>query len=135
MERSYPFDPYDWKTIIPLFTALADAPLAHAGFAEWFQQWNALDIAVNDAWTYLKQRSYSDSTNAEAEYAYQLYTREMFSTYLGLHNTLATRALEVQPKAPSPEYAELWRRWQNQTTLFHPDSLPLQAPSAGPVQG
>jgi oligoendopeptidase F len=124
---TYPFDPDDWATITPLFAALIDAPVTEGDFMTWLDAWNSLDIDVNDAWTTLKRRSYSDTTDTEAERAYLIYTREMFSTYLGVSNTLAARALELQPQPPSPEYEQLWRRWQNQTTLFHPDSLGLQA--------
>ena len=127
METPYPFDPYDWATITPLFHALMDASVEEGGFATWFDQWNQLDLAVNDAWTELKRRSYSATTDAEAEQAYQTFTREMFSTYLDVTNSLATRTLMLQPAPPSPTYAQLWRRWQNQTTLFHPDSVPIQA--------
>lgn len=127
MEYTYPFDPYDWTTITPMFGALNDTPVAQEGFADWLTQWNTLDIAVDDAWTTLKRRAYSATTDAGAERAYQVFTREMFSTYLGWTNTLATRALALQPTPPTPAYHQLWRRWHNQTTLFHPDSLPIQA--------
>lgn len=127
MESTYAFDPYDWTTIIPLFMALNEAPVSDDGFATWLAHWNELDIAVYDAWTHLKRRSYIDTTNRTAEHAYQVFPREIFSTYLGLTNMLTTRALTLQPDPPSPSQRELWRRWQNQTTLFHPDSLVLQA--------
>lgn len=127
MESNYPFDPYDWTTIQPLFRQLIDLPLPAGGFMAWLDAWNALDIAVNDAWTELKRRSYSATTNVTAERAYKIFTREMFSTYLGFTNALATRALTLQPNPPTPDHYQLWRRWQNQTTLFHPDSVGLQA--------
>lgn len=127
MEQAYPFNPYDWTTITPLFTAIIETPVSTGGFAGWLAQWNDLDIAVNDAWTYVKRLSYTDTANLEPERAYQIYTREMFSTYLGLTNVLIDRALALQPEAPSPAHRQLWRRWQNQNRLFHPQSLPLQA--------
>lgn len=124
MKSTYPFDPYNWSTITPLFEALNEIPVSENGFSDWLAEWNALDIAVYDAWTALKCRSYSNTTDTTAERAYLIYTREMFSTYLGLTNTLATRALVLQPEPPTPEYIQLWRRWRNQTTLFKPESLP-----------
>lgn len=127
MELNYPFDPYDWSTITPLFEALNLAPVSQSNFADWLEEWNQLDIAVYDAWTELKRRSYSNTTDAAAEQAYLVYTREVFSTYLGLTNTLAARALTLQPEPPTPSHTQLWRRWQNQTTLFNPESLALQA--------
>jgi len=127
MEAAYSFDPYDWATITPLFETLDTAPISEGGFADWLTQWNDLDIAVYDAWTTLKRRSYANTVDAAAERAYNVFTREMFSTYLGWTNTLATRALALQPEPPTPAYQQLWRRWHNQSTLFHPDSLPLQA--------
>src|SRR5262245_41996819 len=127
MTPAYSFDPYDWTTITPLFLALIEASISQAGFADWLTRWNELDIAVYDAWTELKRRSYSNTTDQAAERAYQVFTREMFSTYLGLTNTLAARALALHPEPPTPAYRQLWRRWHNQTTLFHPDSLALQA--------
>ena len=127
MEHIYPFDLDNWSTITPLFAALSDMPVSSGGFAHWLAQWNTLDIAVYDAWTTLKRRTYSATADAVAERAYQVFTREMFSTYLGWTNTLASRALALQPVPPTPAYQQLWRRWQNQTTLFHPDSLPIQA--------
>src|SRR5688572_1039836 len=127
MESAYSFDPYDWATITPLFEALNNAPISEGGFADWLTRWNALDIAVYDAWTTLKRRSYANTVDTAAERAYNVFTREMFSTYLGWTNTLAARALVLQPTPPTPAYQQLWGRWHNQTTLFHPDSLPLQA--------
>ena len=41
--------------------------------------------------------------------------------------TRAARALALQPEPPSPAHQQLWRRWRNQTTFFHPESLALQA--------
>jgi len=127
VDAMYPFDPYDWRTITPLFEALNDVSVSPHGFANWLTQWNALDIAVYDAWVQIKRRSYAQTTDRAAEHAYHIFTREIFSTYLGLTNTLITRALALQPDPPSPSYRQLWRRWHNQTALFHPASLPLQA--------
>jgi oligoendopeptidase F len=127
MHPIYSFDPYDWATITPLFVTLSNAPISEGGFVDWLTQWNELDIAVYDAWTMLKRRSYANTVDATAERAYNVFTREMFSTYLGWTNTLAARALALQPEPPMPEYRQLWRRWHNQTTLFHPNSLALQA--------
>ena len=123
----YPFDLYDWATITPLFEALLKSSVPQGGFADWLAQWNDLDIAVYDAWTDLKRRSYSNTTDVAAEHAYQVYTREIFSTYLGLTNALATRALAFQPEPPKHSDRQLWRRWRNQTALFNPESLVLQA--------
>jgi hypothetical protein len=111
MDSVYPFDPYDWATITPLFVALNEAPIAQAGFADWLARWNALDILVYDAWTALKRRSYTDIADAAAERSYQIFTREMFSTYLGWTNTFAARALALQPEPPAPAYRQLWRRY------------------------
>lgn len=127
MKSTYPFNPYDWATITPLFAALNETPVSQSDFGDWLTQWNKLNILVEDAWTELKRRSYTNTADAVAERAYQVFTREMFSTYLGWTNTLAARALALQPTPPTPAYGQLWRRWNNQTTLFHPDSLALQA--------
>ncbi len=121
------FNPHDWRTITPLFQALIDAPVAPGGFPDWLVAWNRLDIAVWDAYTTLKRRAYYDTTDHAAEAAYGHYVQELFSTYLGLTDGLITRALRLQPEAPSPDYAQLWRRWRNQKQLFHPDNLPIQA--------
>ena len=88
MEPTYPFDPHDWTTITPLFVALSQAPVAPDGFTDWLAHWNQLDIAVYDAWTQLKRRAYYATTDHTAEHAYQAFTREIFSTYLSLTNSL-----------------------------------------------
>lgn len=127
MKSTYAFDPTEWATITPLFHALATVPIPPAGFMDWLDQWNQLDIAVWDAYTALKRPAYYDTTDHEAERVYQRYVQELYSTYLGLTNQLIRRALATQPAAPTPAYQQLWRRWQNQADLFHPDSLPIQA--------
>jgi oligoendopeptidase F len=131
MASPYPFNPLDWNTVIPGFTALLDAPVAAGEFATWLEQWNQLDIAVWDAYTALKRPAYFDTRDQAAAQAYSRYVQELFSTYLGLTNQLITRALMLQPKAPAPVYEQLWRRWRNQQTLFHPDNLPIQAEISG----
>ncbi|MBX3014950.1 MAG: hypothetical protein KF832_25740 [Caldilineaceae bacterium] len=127
MQPIYPFDPYDWSTITPLFQALGDAPITDGEFLHWLAQWNQLDIAVWDAYTQLKRPAYYDTRDQQAEQAYAIYVQELYSTYLGLTNGLINRALTVQPEPPTPTYAQLWQRWRNQRDLFHPASLPLQA--------
>jgi len=127
MEQQYTFDPCNWATIAPSFEALIDAPRASDGFLVWLRTWNGLEVAVHDAWTQLKRPAYYDTRDRAAEQAYQVFTEHMFSTYLGLTNRLIDRALAVQPDPPTPQFRQLWRRWQNQRTLFAPASLPLQA--------
>jgi hypothetical protein len=127
MKSIHPFDPYDWKTITPLFQALNEAPAPEGGFMAWLEQWNELDIAVWDAYTALKRPTYYDTRDQAAAQAYGLYVQELYSTYLGLTNKLITRALTLQPEPPSPVYQQLWRRWRNQRDLFHPASQPIQA--------
>lgn len=127
MQPTYPFDPYDWTTITPLFQALIAAPVADGGFMSWLDQWNQLDIAVWDAYTLLKRPAYYDTRDQAAQQAYAAYVQELFSTYLGLTNALINRALTLQPAPPAPAYAQLWQRWHNQSNLFHPASLPIQA--------
>ncbi|HMN31365.1 MAG TPA: hypothetical protein PKE45_24655, partial [Caldilineaceae bacterium] len=131
MERSYPFNPVDWQTITPLFTALIDAPVAAGGFMAWLEQWNQLDIAVWDAYTALKRPAYYDTRDSAAEQAYGRYVQELYSTQLGLTNRLITRALTLQPEPPSPVYAQLWRGWRNQQSLYHSANLPIQAEISG----
>jgi hypothetical protein len=126
MGSPYPFNPLDWNTIIPLYTALIDAPVAPGGFMSWLEQWNQLDIAIWDAHTTLKRPAYYDTRDRAAEQAYSRYVQELFSTHLGLTNRLITRALKLQPEPPSPVYQQLWRRWHNQQALFHPANLPIQ---------
>ena len=123
----YPFDPSDWTTITSLFKALEEMSIPPGGFMVWLQNWNQLDIAIWDAYTFLKRRAYTDTRDTEAERVYQAYVEQLYSTYLGLTQTLYRRALALQPTAPSLDYERLWRVWRNQTTLFHPDSLPIQA--------
>jgi len=53
--------------------------------------------------------------------------QHLYSTYFELTHRLIDRALTLQPEAPSPAYQQLWRRWQNQFTLFQPDAMPIQA--------
>lgn len=125
--KNYPFNPTDWTTVTPLFEALRDAPVSNGAFVQWLEQWNQLDIDVWDAYTYLKRPAYSDTSDQEAERVYQAYVQELFSTYLGHTQALIKKALTIQPEAPSPQYQQLWRRWHNQATLFHADSLPIQA--------
>jgi len=127
MPPPYPFDPQDWKTIIPLFQALAATPLAADDFMAWLARWNELDVAVWDAYTQLKRPAYVDTRDQQAEQAYAAYVQELFSTYLGLTNGLIDRALTLQPAPPTPVYAQLWQRWRNQRDLFQPASLPIQA--------
>lgn len=127
MQPSYPFDPHDWKTITPLFQALAAAPVAADSFMAWLAQWNQLDIAIWDAYTQLKRPAYVDTSDQAAEQVYAAYVQELYSTYLGLTNTLINRALTLQPAPPTPTHAQLWQRWHNQRDLFHPASLPFQA--------
>jgi len=127
IETSYPFDPHDWTTIVPLFIELSQVKVVPSDFMAWLEQWNQLDIAVWDAYTVLKQRSYYDIRDQEAEQAYQAYVQQLYSTYVELTHRLMDRALTLQPEAPSPAYQQLWRRWQNQLTLFHPDAVPIQA--------
>ena len=127
MKQHFPFDPYDWAAITPLYAALIEAPLSGDGFMDWLHAWNRLDISVHDAWTWLKRPAYYDTRDHAAERAYQAFTEQMFSTYLGLTNTLITRALALQGEPPAAEFRQLWRRWHNQRTLFDPASLELQA--------
>ena len=127
MKSRYPFDPYDWATITPLYAALTEAPLSSDDFMDWLAAWNRLDISVHDAWTWLKRPAYYDTRDQAAERAYQTFTEHMFSTYLGISNTLITRALAVQVEPPALEFQQLWRRWHNQAMLFDPASLELQA--------
>lgn len=127
IEQSYPFDPQDWTTIAPLFIELSKAEIPTGEFMAWLEQWNQLDIAVWDAYTVLKQRSYYDIRDQAAEHAYQAFVQQLYSTYAELTHSLIDRALTLQPVAPSPTYQQLWRRWQNQQTLFHPDAVPIQA--------
>lgn len=127
MQPTYPFDPYDWRTITPLFQALIAAPVVDGGFMSWLDHWNQLDIAVWDAYTMLKRPAYYDTRDQAAQQAYGTYVQELFSTYLGLTNALINRALTLQPAPPAPAYAQLWQRWRNQRDLFHPASLPIQA--------
>jgi oligoendopeptidase F len=131
MDSAYPFNPLDWNTIIPLYTALRDAPIPPGGFLDWLGEWNQLDIAIWDAYTALKRPTYSDTRDQAAAQAYSRYVQALYSTYLGLTNQLITRALTVQPEAPSPVYEQLWRRWRNQQALFHPANLPIQAEISG----
>jgi len=127
MNSSYPFDPLDWNTITPLFMVLAEAAILDDGFMVWLEQWNQLDIAIWDAYTVLKRAAYYDTSDQAAAAAYARYVQELYSTYLGLTNTLINRALTHQPAPPSPVYAQLWARWRNQRDLFHPATLPIQA--------
>lgn len=127
MQPSYPFDPHDWQTIIPLFQDLVATPVAADGFMAWLAQWNDLDIAIWDAYTVLKRPAYVDTRDQAAEQAYAAYVQELYPTYLGLTNTLIDRALTLQPEPPTPEHAQLWQRWRNQRGLFQPASLPIQA--------
>lgn len=127
MATNYPFNPYNWNTITPLFQSLIDRPIADGGFMPWLAQWNQLDIAVWDAYTVLKRPAYYDTSDQAAAQAYATYVQELQSTYLGLTNSLIGRALTLQPEPPSADYEELWLRWQNQRGLFHPANLPLLA--------
>lgn len=127
MISTYPFDPNDWKTITPLFQALSEIPLSQETFLDWIGQWNRLDIAVYDAWTTLKRPAYFSKDDILAEKAYQVFTQEIFSTYLGITQSLIEKALAFQPEPPLPLFAQLWRRWHNQRALYNPRSLPLQA--------
>ncbi len=61
MKSRYPFDPYDWATITPLYAALSETPLSGDDFMNWLDAWNTLDIAVHDAWTWLKRPAYYDT--------------------------------------------------------------------------
>lgn len=131
MNSTYPFNPLDWNTITPLYTALIDAPVAPGGFMSWLEQWNQLDIAVWDAYTALKRPAYYETRDHAAEQAYSRYVQELYSTHLGLTNALITRALTLQPEPPSPVYQQLWRRWHNQQGLYHPANLPIQAEISG----
>ncbi len=127
MKSPYSFDPYHWATITPLYAALSETPLSGNDFMNWLDAWNTLDIAVHDAWTWLKRPAYFDTRDQAAEHAYQAFTEHMFSTYLGLRDTLITRALAVQAEPPAPELRQLWRRWHNQAELFDSASVELQA--------
>jgi oligoendopeptidase F len=127
MISSYPFNPNDWKTITPLFNALSETPLSKDTFLDWLEQWNTLDIAVYDAWTTLKRPAYFNKTDFAAEQAYQSFTQEIFSTYLGITQSLIEKALAFQSEPPLPVFAQLWRRWHNQRSLYNPKSLPIQA--------
>jgi oligoendopeptidase F len=124
---TYPFNPNDWNTITPLFNALLETSLSEKTFFDWLDQWNTLDITVYDAWTTLKRPAYFDKTDFAAEKAYQLFTQEIFSTYLGITQSLIEKALAFQPAPPLPVFAQLWRRWHNQRSLYNPKSLPIQA--------
>lgn len=64
MQSTYPFNPYNWTTITPLFDTLIEAPVPDGGFMTWLEQWNQLDIAIWDAYTVLKRPAYYD-TNKE----------------------------------------------------------------------
>ena len=127
IKSTYPFDPYDWTSITPLFTALSEANVSQDGFLDWLNQWNTLDIAVWDAYTQLKYDAYSDTRNTEAEAAYQSYVEQLYSTCIDITSTLRAKALTLQPEPPAPKYHQLWRRWHNQTELFKPASLPFHA--------
>ena len=124
---TYAFNPYDWTTITPLFDALSDRPLSADGFMDWLAQWNDLDIDVWDAYTQLKRPAYVDTSDHEAEAAYQAYVQELYSTYIGYTNRLIAKTLAFQPEAPTPAHQQLWRRWRNQTTLLAPTNSPIQA--------
>lgn len=127
MKTTYSFNPYDWTTITPLLQALIDAPVADGDFMTWLAQWNQLDIAIWDAYTVLKRPAYYDTSDLAAAQAYARYVQELQSTYVGLTNALIERALTLQPVAPTADYEQLWLRWQNQRTLFHPANLPILA--------
>ncbi len=68
-------------------------------------------------WTWLKRPAYYDTRDHAAEHAYQTFTEHMFSTNLGLRDTLITRALAVQAEPPAPELRQLWRRGHNRAAL------------------
>jgi oligoendopeptidase F len=126
MTSDYPFDPYDWTTITPLFVALQEAPVTRENFGEWLEKWNRLEIDVYDAvTTLLKRPAYYDTNNHAAERAYQAFYEEFFSTHRDLENALIRRALSIQPNPPAPAYQQLWRRWRNQISFFDPRSLPI----------
>ena len=127
MKFTYPFEPYDWTTITPLLDALLDMPVSDGGFLDWLDQWNELDIDLWDAYTQLKHPAYVDTSNHEAETAYQAYVKELYSTYIEYTNKLIARALDLQPEPPSPIYHQLWRRWHNQASLSVPENVPIQA--------
>ncbi len=127
MNAKYDFDPTDWSTIKSRYAALETMPVPAGGFMDWLEQWNQLDIDIWDAYTQLKRPAYVDTRNHEAERIYQAYVEELYSTYLGLTQTLRQRALTLQPEPPTPQYAQLWRYWHNQMDLFHADSIPIQA--------
>ena len=127
MNTTLPFDPTDWTTIIPLFERLQEMSISNDNFDDWLEEWNQLDVAVWDAYTQLKHPAYVDMTNTEAERVYQAYVQELYSTYLGLTQNLIKKVISLQPQPPSHEYKQLWRIWQNQTTLYNPESVPIQA--------
>lgn len=127
MESTYPFNPYDWTTITPLFEALINDPLSGGGFLDWLVQWNQLDVAIWDAYTQLKRPAYYDTSDRAADQAYRSYVQQLQSTYLGLTDSLIGRAMTLQPEAPNAYYEQLWLRWRNQRELFHPANLPILA--------
>lgn len=127
MISDYPFNPYDWTTLSPLFQALLEAPIADGGFMPWLEAWNQLDIAIWDAYTQLKRPAYYDTSDQAADQAYRTYVQHLQSTYVGLTDALIGRALSVQLEPPIENYAQLWLRWRNQRKLFDPANLPILA--------
>lgn len=122
-----PFDPLDWATITPLLDDLIDVPVSDDNFMKWLHQWNQLDIDIWDAYTCLKHPAYVDTSNCDAETAYQTYVKELYSTYTGYTERLIGKAIELRPEPPSPAYEQLWRRWHNQATLSNAANLPIKA--------
>ena len=102
MNPTYNFDPSDWSTIKSLYAALETMPVPEGKFMDWFEEWNQLDIDIWDAYTQLKRPAYVDTRNRQAEKIYQAYVQELYSTYLGLTQTLITTGAHTATRITRP---------------------------------
>jgi len=124
----------DWEAYVPQFDVLQRNIPSHEMFPDWLERWNQLNIAIWDNYEQLKRFAYIDKRDLAAEQQYQAYVEQLYSSYLERTNTLIRIALDVCPEPPSPAYQQLWRRWTNQTNLFDPSSVPIQA-EIGQMEG
>ncbi len=127
MSHTEELDPNNWNSLAPHFAALLAIDLFPAGVHHWLRRWSDLEKIVWEARARLKQARSWDVTNPVAQQAFNDFTVGTFAHFQTATQQLKAKLLSIPTYRPAPPHIELLHRWRNESDLFRPVNVPLQA--------
>ncbi len=120
------FDPKNWYDFEPHYQALLHEMLTRTNLSAWLHRWSELEKHVWEMRAGFKRARSRNIEDESARLAYQRFTDEIFTPFQEISHALQAKLLREMTWKPLPEYAEMVRRFQQESFAYQAENTLLE---------